>query len=206
MKELKLKDGGRALVIVAHPDDETIWMGGALLRFPGLKWTIFSLCRASDADRQPKFFRVCARYGAVGIMTDLDDEDKLSVKETLPKIKKYIKEKTVGERFDYLFTHGVNGEYGHPRHKGVYRAVKEMIKDGDLSAEKVFFFAYDPAGEYKAAPKKDAEFFLKLSPDEFKEKKRVVAEMYGYPHDGIDVGYCADLETFDFLRPGETQG
>ena len=37
-----------ALVIVAHPDDETIWMGGTILKNKNWKWTILSLCRASD--------------------------------------------------------------------------------------------------------------------------------------------------------------
>ncbi|OGF24938.1 hypothetical protein A2303_06525 [Candidatus Falkowbacteria bacterium RIFOXYB2_FULL_47_14] len=196
MKELRLNDGGRALVIVAHPDDETIWMGGALLRFSKIKWTILSLCRASDSDRRPKFFRVCERYGAKGIIADLDDEDKLSFKNTLPVIKKIIKEEVGRARFDYLFTHNANGEYGHPRHKGAYQAIKEMIKDGELSADKVFFFAYDPVGKHKVKVGKNADTNLKLTSDEFKEKKRIVAEMYGYPHDGIDVGYCTDVEGF----------
>jgi len=200
MKELELEDKGRALVVVAHPDDETIWMGGALLRFPGLEWTILSLCRASDDDRRPKFFRVCSHYGATGIITDLDDENKLSKKATLPIIKKYIEEKIGRVKFDYLFTHGANGEYGHKRHKGAHQAVRDMLKSGALNARQTFFFAYEPVGEHKAAPRKDADIFLKLSPEEFKEKKRIVAEMYGYPYDGIDVGYCSAIEGFDFLR------
>ena len=95
-----------------------------------------------------------------------------------------------------MFTHNANGEYGHPRHKGAYQAIKEMIKDGELSADKVFFFAYDPVGKHKVKVGKNADTNLKLTSDEFKEKKRIVAEMYGYPHDGIDVGYCTDVEGF----------
>ena len=45
------------LIIVAHPDDETLWAGGTILSHP--EWSVFviSLCRASDTDRAPKFNR-----------------------------------------------------------------------------------------------------------------------------------------------------
>ena len=88
----KLKPGARALVIVAHPDDETIWMGGTILKNPKVNWTIFSLCRRSDRDRAPKFFKVCKIYKAKAIITDLDDEDKLTIRQTIPVIKKLVLE------------------------------------------------------------------------------------------------------------------
>ena len=62
-----------AAVIVAHPDDELLWAGGTILSRRQWSWHVVSLCRASDADRAPKFHRVLARLGAVGAMGDLDD-------------------------------------------------------------------------------------------------------------------------------------
>jgi hypothetical protein len=37
-----------AAVIVAHPDDETLWAGGMILTHPGYNWFVASLCRKSD--------------------------------------------------------------------------------------------------------------------------------------------------------------
>ena len=54
MKDFRFANGKKALIIVAHPDDETIWMGGTILKYTELEWTIYSLCRASDKDREPK--------------------------------------------------------------------------------------------------------------------------------------------------------
>ena len=51
-KERFLKN---AAVIVAHPDDETLWTGGAILMHPEINWTVITLCRLSDPDRSPKF-------------------------------------------------------------------------------------------------------------------------------------------------------
>src|SRR5690606_9693539 len=60
-------------VIVAHPDDETLWMGGTLLGHRSWKTFILSLCRGSDSDRAPKFFKNLALLNAEGTMGDLDD-------------------------------------------------------------------------------------------------------------------------------------
>ena len=62
-----------AAVIVAHPDDETLWCGGYLLTHPEFTWRIVTLCRAVDPDRAQKFRRVLRRFGAGGEMADLDD-------------------------------------------------------------------------------------------------------------------------------------
>jgi len=92
MEKLELQTG-RALVVVAHPDDETIWMGGTMLRYHDISWTIFVLCRKSDPDRMPKFRRVVKFYSARGIICDLEDEEIMDVRESVPKIKVIIRSK-----------------------------------------------------------------------------------------------------------------
>ena len=63
----------KAVIIVAHPDDETIWAGGLVLSHPDWDWTVLSLCRADDTNRCPKFYVVCKILRANGIICDLDD-------------------------------------------------------------------------------------------------------------------------------------
>ena len=62
-----------AAVIVAHPDDETLWTGGVMLMHPETRWTVITLCRKSDPDRSAKFFRALECFRASGNMADLDD-------------------------------------------------------------------------------------------------------------------------------------
>lgn len=192
----------KAIVIVAHPDDETIWMGGCLLRYRNIAWTCFSLCRASDRDRAPKFRRVCERYNANCVIADLDDDDKLSLEDATFEAEKLIQDRLQGKSFDYVFCHGASGEYGHERHLAVNRAVNNLLSSKILCPEAIFYFAYenDEKRDYKVVSSKEANLLVELTDKEYREKKRIVSEMYGYQMDGIDVGYCTNPESFKLLK------
>lgn len=191
----------KALVVVAHPDDETIWMGGCMLRYKNIIWTCFSLCRASDEDRAPKFRKVCRHYGADCLITDLDDEGVLEQGEASKEAEKLIVGKISGDNYDYIFTHGNNGEYGHKRHISVNNAIERIIEKKIIKPEAVFYFCYkkEASDNNKIIAGDDCNLELELSDEEFAEKKRIVSEMHGYPMDGIDVGYCTNPEAFQVV-------
>jgi LmbE family N-acetylglucosaminyl deacetylase len=202
MKKLRLEPNKRVLVVVAHPDDETIWMGGTILKFPDVRWTIFSLCRASDPDRAPKFRRACEIFGARAVMADLADDGRLTAAKAVPLAKKLIIANIGGKKFDYLFTHGRSGEYGHPLHRGVHRAVRELVRDGKIAAQEIYFFHYEqaPAGKRSSMQAQaDADYFLPLPRALFMKKKRIQAEIHGYAWDGIDNRLCTTSEAFKVL-------
>jgi LmbE family N-acetylglucosaminyl deacetylase len=201
MYRINHKTGLAALVIVAHPDDETIWMGGTIARHKDIKWTILSLCRASDRDRAPKFLKVCQYFYARAIITDLEDDDKMSIVKSIPVIKELIKNNIKSQVFDFVFTHGANGEYGHKRHIGVNRAVNNLIKEKILKPKAVFYFNYKKTNQKKFSPlvyKSDSDILLKLSSKEFAGKKKVMTDIYGFNPKGIDVSYCTNPEAFKY--------
>ncbi len=202
---IKLEKNKKALVLVAHPDDETIWMGGTILKNKNLSWTIFSLCRASDSERAPKFKKVCRYYSARAIITDLDDEDRLSIKQTIPIIKDLVLKNIAQENFDYIFTHGAQGEYGHPRHIGVHLAVKELFAKNKISPRVIFYFNYRRKDYHKdfstLIPRKNSNFVVKLSKEQFEQKKKIMANIYGFAPDGIDTNYCTNPEAFFYCHP-----
>ena len=200
MKKLRLR-GGRALVIVAHPDDETIWMGGVILRNFDIDWTVFSLCRKNDCDRAPKFRRACEKYGASAIISDLEDEGLMDVKSSVPGIEKRIRDNIGNRRFNYIFTHARDGEYGHPRHIGVHLALKNLLVEEFLWADEVFCFAYRLDKKRKiAVPKEKADFAFQLSEKEYDAKKSMIKDLYGFSEQSFEYSSCAKMEKFNAMR------
>jgi LmbE family N-acetylglucosaminyl deacetylase len=63
----------KVALMVTHPDDETLWAGGKLLSHPSWHCFIVCLCRGSDTERAPKFYKVLIILNSEGIMSDLDD-------------------------------------------------------------------------------------------------------------------------------------
>jgi len=197
MEELNLGKKKKALIVVAHPDDETIWMGGALLRYKNVSWTILSLCRRFDPDRGPKFLKVMKFFGARGIISDLEDDEKLTLKQTLPEIKEIILKNLKTKAFDYIFTHGKDGEYGHDRHIGTHLVVKKMVEKEELLTDNLFFFAYLADAEKKVCKNAKADFFLKLKQKEFRIKKNIIKNLYGFSKFSPEnCAYSLKVETF----------
>ena len=190
----------KALVIVAHPDDETIWIGGTLLRLKDVNWTIFCLCRGDDPIRAPRFKKACEYYHARGLISDLEDQGLLNIEKSLPEIKKRLIDNFAKEKPDYIFTHDYNGEYGHERHTAVHIAVKELVKEGIIPCEKLFFFAYKPdPKELVTNNIESSSFAIELEAKELAEKKSVIEKIYGYDKNSWESRLCLPKETFIFF-------
>ena len=193
-----MKNNTSALVIVAHPDDETIWMGGTIANFPHIKWTIFTLCRKNDLDRAPKFKKVCRHLKAAPMMSDLEDEGIMGIPESVPEIEKRILKKFADKKYTYLFTHGSNGEYGHPRHQGVHRAVQRLVQNKKIKCQSLMFFAYRLNKQKRIIniPEKSADIIFRLNSARLKGKKNIIKNLYGFGQKSFENVSCLPTETF----------
>lgn len=187
----------RAAVVVAHPDDETLWCGGYILTHPEFLWRIVTLCRAADADRAPKFQRVLQRLGAEGEMADLDDGPDQS-----PLRAEQVQETTgrllAGIGYDLILTHGPQGEYTrHRRHEECSQAAVELWRSGGLDTRHLWLFAYEDGGRrYLPRVRGDADRRDVLTDDIWLEKRRLITDLYGFGPDSWEARTAPREEGF----------
>lgn len=171
-------------VIVAHPDDEILWAGGMVLMHPRWQCFVTTLCRASDAERAPRFYQALRRLGANGIMGDLDDgPDQCPLDDTI--VQETIFASLPPVHFDLVLTHGPCGEYtSHRRHEETCRAVVRLWKAQRLSADALWMFAYeDGDGRYLPQLEREAHLRQALPEKVWQEKHRIITELYGFAPD-----------------------
>jgi len=186
-----------AAVIVAHPDDETLWTGGMLLSQPAWHWFVLSLCRGSDPDRSPRFFNALKVLGAEGKMCDLNDgPEQVPLREN--KIEDAILETLPASRFDLIVTHSPVGEYTrHRRHEEVGEAIIRLWHSGKLQTSELRIFAYeDGEKHYRPRPIKSAHIYQELPDEIWKQKYDLITKTYGFPEDGFEAETTPRAEAF----------
>ena len=171
----------RAAVVVAHPDDETLWCGGYILSHPELLWRLVTLCRAADSDRAPRFRRVLQRFGAQGEMADLDDgpdQSPLPVEQVQETVARLM----AGTSYDLILTHGPSGEYTqHRRHAECCQTVVELWRSGIIDTSRLWMFAYEDGDRaYLPRVRADADRREVLREEIWIEKHRLITDLYGF--------------------------
>jgi LmbE family N-acetylglucosaminyl deacetylase len=192
-----------AAVIVAHPDDETLWAGGTILSHSSWDWHIISLCRAGDADRSPKFHKVLKILGATGNMGDMDDgPDQDPLQEKV--IRDWILKLLPDNHFDLIITHDPSGEYTrHLRHEETSRAVINLWANKKIFAEELWTFAYeDGEKKYLPQPIKNAYIYYDLPERIWKKKYQIITKIYSFNQDSFEAQTTPRAEAFwQFLQP-----
>jgi len=190
-------------VIVAHPDDETLWAGGTILSHPAWNCFIVSLCRGNDPDRAPRFYEALKILKSQGIMGDLDDgpdqvpldkeEVELAILNLLPP-----------KHFDLVITHNPSGEYTrHIRHEEVGEAVINLWNSEKISASEIMLFAYeDGHKEYYPKAIENAAIYRPLRKRTWQRKFSIITKIYGFEKESWEAKTTPVAEAFwHFTHP-----
>ena len=156
-----MHNGG--LVVVAHADDEILFMGGTLIQMKDqVDWTIVCVTADIEHGRDPQFLEVCEALGAEPIQLGYEMGWKPhapvwpgSVVEDLQRIV---------ERQDWtlIYTHNQVGEYGHTQHRQVHDIMACFGREMNVFGPG---FVHVP------------EFFMPISENDRAEKRRL-ADLY----------------------------
>jgi len=169
------------VLIVAHPDDETLWAGGTILSHPTWKCFVVCLCRGSDTNRVTKFLEALKILNAGGIMGDLDDgPEQNPLNEVI--VENAILQLLPTNHFDLVITHHSTGEYTrHLRHEETNKAVIALWRRGKIKTKELWTFAYEDGNKrYFPRPIGIADIFQKLSEKTWVKKYDIILKTYGY--------------------------
>jgi LmbE family N-acetylglucosaminyl deacetylase len=199
-----------AAVVVAHPDDETIWAGGTVRMHPEWQWTVISLCRGSDRERAPRFLRAVRELGGTGKIGDLDDEpEQVPLPEA--QVQQVLLSLLPPEQFKFVLTHSPYGEYTrHRRHEETSKAVVNLWEQGLIRTGELWMFAYKDNGKggKDDLPRaiKTAHMVVQLPETIWRGKYRTITEIYGFSQESYEANITLREEAFwCFRSPAEFQ-
>jgi LmbE family N-acetylglucosaminyl deacetylase len=161
------------LICVAHPDDETIFFGGLILNRgrrnhseEELPWRVICCTSDGDADRRRQFSDAC-RELSVEHLEWWAFPDKYEQRLPIDRLIEKLRMLPVPHE---IYTHGIVGEYGHPHHQDVSYAVHHAFSaNGEVQHPRLYSVSYNTYPEFE----------IKLSPDDFARKTRILTQVYG---------------------------
>lgn len=117
----------KKLIIVAHPDDETLFFSDILMS--GDKdLAVFCLTNGYDFCRRREFYRAISHYGVAGHIMKKPDQTAFSFLFNDKCVFRAIKKIRKGcPSCDTVYTHNPEGDYGHPHHRLVSRCVAKVF-------------------------------------------------------------------------------
>jgi LmbE family N-acetylglucosaminyl deacetylase len=194
-------------IIVAHPDDETLWAGGTILNHPAWQWFIVCLCRASDTERALKFYKVLKVLKAEGIMGDLDDSPEQKALDE-NEVEHTILDLLPRKHFDLIISHNPTGEYTrHVRHEETSKAVINLWYAGKISTNELWTFAYEDGNkQYYPRPEENAPIYKTLVKRIWLRKYRLITETYGFEKNSWETETTTKAESFwKFSNPNDAK-
>ena len=145
--------GKNNAIITAHPDDETMWAGGFLIKYHHANWTSICCSIPREADEEMRAFDYFNACRILGVFPKLSPYVEPEINQPL-----YLDWLDV-KPYDCILTHGKQGEYGHLHHMNVYQKV---IQEADCP---VISFGYGQ-GSLK----------LHLSNNEYNQKMKALRQ------------------------------
>ena len=171
LEEKGIKEHNK-LIIVAHPDDETLW-AGAHMAEDG--YFVVCVTNGNNETRSKEFNNILMASEDKGVILNYPDktfgerDDWDNVREKIIADLTMIIE---GNDWEVITTHNKDGEYGHQHHIMVNEFVTQICKDSGNEGKLYYFGKY-----YKATEIDQAKDIPRVE-DEYLAKKEDLLKLY----------------------------
>ncbi len=161
------------LMIVAHPDDETLWGGAGLYE---KDYYVVCITNGNNKIRKKEFNKILEETGNKGII--LSYPDKVAGKKydwsiVYDDIKADINNIINSKSWSLIVTHNPNGEYGHMHHVMTNEIVTDICVEEDNVDNLFYFGTY-----YKKSTLSKMEYELPRIDDNLVKFKEQVLKCY----------------------------
>lgn len=173
------------LVVVAHPDDETLFFAGLLLADKKHTWHVVCVTDGNadgqGKERHKQFISACKMLG-VAHFYFFDLPDRYETRLDIRKLKSNL---STLPKFNEVYTHGPLGEYGHPHHQDVCLAVHEH------------FLKLAPV--WSVAQNCSPDRVIEMTKAQFAIKARILSEIY-FSETERFIGFIPNTSTETFCQ------
>ena len=187
-------DDVNKLMIVAHPDDDTIWGGEHLMKD---KYLVVCLTNGDNKVRSKEFKNVMEALGQKYII--LDYPDKVAGKRSNWNMLEKSLSKDIRLLLDYkdwevVVTHNKEGEYGHKHHIATNRLVTRLTGDRD---NLWYFGKYYKKTELEEMQKNNNVNYPEEISSEFLKEKNEILKLYASQAKVVDhLGHMLPFENW----------
>ncbi|MFZ5366131.1 MAG: PIG-L family deacetylase [Patescibacteria group bacterium] len=173
-----LKSDSNAWIIIAHPDDETIFCGGTMLSYPFVSWNVICVTMQMRTVRPKEFKDAMEMYKKFGVniesclTLEKKDTGKRGDLLTLEDINDWKESlKKLGLKPDLVFTHNKEGDYGHDHHKNINLIVHALFSN-------VLDFAYPGDKVIKRFSSNNKLYLVSLTKEILAKKNKIMNSCY----------------------------
>lgn len=159
------------LMIVAHPDDETIWGGEHLLEGG---WFVVCITNGTNSVRKEEFYSVIKKSGNNGIILSYPDK-VMGKRDNWENIRAYIEADIENilqaKEWEMVAVHNPDGEYGHIHHKITSSIVTEKCVENNIEDRLWYFGRYYKKSELENSTEDMREY----NSDRLKDKEELLS-------------------------------
>ncbi|MCR5149576.1 MAG: PIG-L family deacetylase [Eubacterium sp.] len=160
----------RKLMIVAHPDDDTIWGGAHLMSGD---YFIVCITNGRNKTRKAEFLKMLSQSGNSGYILEYPDKVagmRDNWKEIRDQLQSDLEKIMECKDWELIVTHNTAGEYGHQHHKYTHKIVTEIY---DRNSLKPPLFNFGEYHSKKNLPEFEKDM-TKISDKEYEYKCELV--------------------------------